>query len=85
MEQILTAVPCRLIQKSTRDQNEKGRTKIISTYTLLLKKGTDIQPGDFVQVNGEVLNDKPVLYEAGKPARPNRHHIRVVLNEEVER
>ena len=78
-------VHCRLVQKNTRDQDEKGRTKIISTYTLLLPADADIQPGDLVQVNGETLNDKPVRYEASKPARPNRHHARVTLNEEVER
>lgn len=83
--QLYDDVRCRLIQKSSRDLDDKGRTKIISTYSLLLKKGTDIQPGDLVQVNGEILNDKPVRYEAGKPTKPNRHHIRVILNEEVER
>jgi hypothetical protein len=84
-EKLYSGVHCRLIQRNTRDMDEHGRTKIISTYTLLLLSGTDIQPGDLVQVNDEIINDKPVRYEVSKPYSPNRHHIRAILNEEVER
>lgn len=81
---IYTDVHCRLVSKSSRGVDEKGRTKLITTYTLLLLRSQDVMPGDLVQVNEELHNEEPVMYKAGKPAKPNRHHKRVPLETEVE-